>query len=203
MNTWMRNYLIFCHAAVPVMFLLIARRYHWHPELLTWQAIIVFGAASLPFTLPLLAYYVKAVGKDGIMMNSGVFSDTVDAPSKTKEEIKPEAATAAEPANAQAGAAKTLGDYSRPARKVLRTLWKFQREQFKDDFSQRWAFGVHPMAMDYPSFQTGVSELRFDGLILKDGRGMVFLTDKGIAFCRDNDNGIKGGGDVWDKFGPA
>lgn len=198
MNTWMRNYLIFCHLAVPVGFLVIARRAAHHPDSLTWPVLVLLAIAGLPFILPLLAYYVKGIGKDGVMMNN-VFDGTVPAPEKKAAGV---AVADAAPAVVEANIRK-IGDYSKPARKVIRTLWKFQRDQFKDDFSQRWAFGVHPMSMDYPQFRNGISELRFDGLIQYDGRGMVFLTDKGIAFCRDNDNGLAGGGDVWDKFGPA
>ncbi|MFM2294972.1 MAG: hypothetical protein RLZZ350_1385 [Verrucomicrobiota bacterium] len=201
MNTWMRNYLIFCHVAVLGAFVAAARFSYHHPTFLTWQSIILLAIAGLPFILPLLAYYVKGFGKDGVMMNN-VFDDSVDAPPGEKEGIVFKGVGISEPEKLPAPQTKMLGDYSKPARKVLRTLWKFQREQFKDDFSQRWAFGVHPLAMDHPQFQAGVSELRYDGLILKDGRGMVFLTDKGITFCRDNESGLAGG-DVWDKFGPA
>ena len=57
------------------------------------------------------------------------------------------------------------------------------------------------MALDYPQFNNGISELRFDGLVQNDGRGMVFLTDKGISFCRDNADVLSASGEVWDKFG--
>ena len=199
MNTWMRNYLIFCHVAVPIVFLSIAKKIVRHPGFLTWQTLVLLAIAGLPFVLPLLAYYVKGIGKDGVMMNN-VFDGTVPAPERKAAAV---AAAAATQGVAVGVNARKLGDYSKPARKVIRTLWKFQGEQFKDDFSQRWAFGVHPMAMDYPQFRNGVMELRFDGLIQYDGRGMVFLTDEGVAFCRENENGLVGSGDVWDKFGPA
>lgn len=199
MNTLMRNYLIFCHLAVPVSFFVIARRAANHPDSLTWPVLVLLALAGLPLILPLLAYYVKGIGKDGVMMNN-VFEATVPAPEK-KDGIA--LVTATTPEIAAQATIRKLGDYSKPARKVMRTLWKYQREQFKDDFSQRWAFGVHPMAMDYPQFRNGITELRFDGLVLYDGRGMVYLTDKGIEFCRANEDGLAGDGDTWDKFGPS
>ena len=192
MNKLMRNYLIFCHFAVPVVFFAAV----CNADNLTWQSIVVLVIASSPFILPLLAYYVKGFGKDGVMMNN-VFDGSVAAPKKAAVEA---AAIAPEPAQSPEGDAKTLGVYSKPARKILRTLRKYQA---KETPGQLWAFGVHPLALDYPQFQAGVSELRFDGLIQNDGRGMVYLTEKGIKFCSDNKSAFDGGGDTWDQFGPV
>ena len=192
MNKMMRNYLVACHLVLPVAFVLVAYLFRRHPTLLTWQVVVLLSLGGLPFILPLLSYYVKGFGKDGVMMNN-VFDGTVSAP--------PDAASIV--SNEGKSKEKTFSDYSKPARKVLRTLWKFQHEQFKGDFSQRWAFGVHPLAMDYPQFHSAIYELLFDGLILNDVRGMVFLSNNGVEFGKKNKAAIETDGDIWDRFGPA
>lgn len=192
-----RNYLIFCHIAVPFIFLGAARVVYLHPHFLHWEGVVLLAIAALPFLLPLLALYVKGVGKDGVIFNS-VFEGKVTAP-------EPSASIAAEKSSPKPAMPNhgTLAEYSKSARKVLRTLWKFQRDQFKDNFGQRWAFGVHPVSMDYPQFQMGSSELLWDHLVASDARGMVFLTDLGVEFCRSNQAELANDGDIWDKFGPA
>ncbi len=192
MNTMIRNYLMFCHLVLPAAFVTAAYLFRLHPTLLTSQVVVLLSVGALPFILPLLSYYVKGIGKDGVMMNN-VFDGSVSAPPEpTVDEIREEKAKG-----------KSFNDFSKPARKVLRTLWKFQHEQFKDDFRQRWAFGIHPLALDYPQFHSAIIELRFEGLILNDLRGMVFLSNSGVDFCKTNKDAIETAGDIWDRFGPA
>lgn len=192
MTTSIRKFLIFCHFALPIVFITAAATLHGYPKFLTWQVVVVLAIACLPFILPLLAYYVKGIGKDGVMMNN-IFDGSVPAP------VAPEAGEEKETTPNQ----KALADYSKPAKKVLRTLWKFQHEHFQEELSRRWAFGIHPSAMDFPQFYAAYRELNFDGLISMGPSGMVFLTDKGVDFCTLNNGELTKPGDIWDRFEPA
>ena len=95
-----------------------------------------------------------------------------------------------------------LKQHSKWARKVITTLWKFQIENFKEDTVKRWAFGVHPAAPDYQEFNQGVHELRYEGLVLLDPRGMVALSDKGLGFCQANKSELENNSDYWNQFSP-
>src|ERR1035438_1356240 len=138
MSTLVRRYLYFCHIAVPVVFFGAAALHYRDRLFLRWEFVVLIVIASLPFLLPLLALYIRGVGKDGVFFNN-VFSGPVFPPSGAGAQSF---TTAPVETAAQPSADKTLSDYTRAARKVLRTLWKFQREHFKDDFSKRWGFGV-------------------------------------------------------------
>ena len=199
MNAFVRRYLYFCHFAVPVLFLGAAVLHYYDRLFLRWEFVSLLTIAAIPFLLPLLALYIRGIGKDGVIFNN-VFSGSVFPATLTGVPIVPPSDPAAPPRTL---AKKTLSDYSRAARKVLRTLRRFQLDHFKEDTSKRWAFGVHPMAIDYDVFEAGTMELRRDGLIQDDGRGMVFLSDAGIDFCGKNAQGFDGGGDTWEKFGAA
>ena len=129
----------------------------------------------------------------------GAFASRVRRVDPVPAPVVPEAGKA----NETTQQTKLLTNYSKPARQVLRTLWRFQHEQFKEDFSRRWAFGIHPSAMDFPKFFAAYRELTFDGLISMGPRGMVFLTDKGVEFCKQNNSDLTENGDVWDSFVPA
>lgn len=186
---------VFCHIAVPFVFLLAFYYFQKFQETLTWQYIVLLGIAFLPILLPLLAFYVEEIGKDGFKLkrwNEGPVPESFSYASQPVPSPSPIQPTQ-----------RTLETYSRPARKVLRTLWTFQRQHFNNDFSRRWAFGIHPQAQDYLEYHTGITELHVAGLVENDRRGMVFLTDAGIDFCRNNPNVFCGGGDVWETFGPA
>ncbi|MAS92065.1 MAG: hypothetical protein CMO55_02620 [Verrucomicrobiales bacterium] len=88
----------------------------------------------------------------------------------------------------------------RDAKKVLRTLWKYQTEMFPD-YSARWGFGVGIGAPDYRNFQLGVDELRKFELASVDQKGFCYLTQRGIQFCEGNRDAIEVGGETYDDFG--
>jgi len=195
MTERMRNFLVFCHFALPGIFITTAATLHGYPNFLTWQVVVVLAIACLPIILPLLAFYVKGIGKDGVMMNN-VFTGSVTAPTEPAEQPNEQ------PDDTTTSRKKIFADYSTPAKKVLRTLWRFQHEQFNEDYSQRWAFGVHPASMDYPKFHAAYRELTFDGLINMGPKGLVFLSNTGVDFCKANKDSLKKG-DVWDSFDPV
>ena len=168
-----------------------------HRDYLRWELVVLLILASLPFLLPLLAFYVKEIGKDGVLFNSifeGTFDPTVVS------------LTANEPTPTGDGnetKVTPLSSHSKAARKVLRTLWKFQREHFKGELTPRWLFGIHPLSTDYPQFNSGAHELRWEKLIINDPRGMVGLSDLGVKYCQDNQKDLDASDDVWANFSPA
>ncbi len=82
------------------------------------------------------------------------------------------------------GAPSTLDEFLPAAKKVLRTLWKFQVEQFgPDDIGH----GVSPLgraAPDYQEFNLGITQLLMRGLVFLGYEVFVFLTEAGIDFCK-------------------
>jgi hypothetical protein len=106
---------------------------------------------------------------------------------KRQEEPQSQAITA-QPLTPQA-APQPLGlqpaDLSPAAAKILRTLWKYQKQTFQDDYSKRWLFGINPLVLDYASFLSGVSELIPRGLVaVSPENHLCMLTNEGIAYVQ-------------------
>lgn len=76
--------------------------------------------------------------------------------------------------------------------KILATLWRYQRQHFKEDTSKRWTFAVFPNATDYPSYLTGVAELLKSGLVaVVPGNYQVLLTNEGINYVQNHKNDVE------------
>jgi len=88
------------------------------------------------------------------------------------------------------GAVKPL---SIDAKAVLSTLWKHQKDYYKDDHTKgRWSFGLmmggSPL---YIKYLRGVCELMGKGLVgISPQNGQSLLTDEGIEFCKANPDEI-------------
>lgn len=85
-------------------------------------------------------------------------------------------------------------------KKVLATLWKYQKRQFPSSRTQRWTFGVGPGAPDYAAFSLGVIELTKQGLVELLANGQVMLSNTGLNFCEKFDAGISKWTDTYDRF---
>lgn len=83
-----------------------------------------------------------------------------------------------------------LDEYMPEAKKVLRTLWKYQVEHFGPDDIRRWGFSVGEGAQDYSEFLLGITQPLMEKLISVDSRGFVFLTNHGVAFCKEHNREI-------------
>lgn len=181
------------HIIVPALFLFLAYLAIGTWFVLTWELIVTVAIASLPFNLVLLSRYIKH-----IKIGNHEY-ESADARDISKEDVAKLQGVAPEPE----GDAPTYGNLTRHAKKVLRTLWTYQRQHFGTQDSRRWGFGVHPSAPDYPQFRIGATELLQVGLTVESDKGLVFLNEKGMAFCRQNKNAIDGGGDLWTSFTEA
>ena len=75
--------------------------------------------------------------------------------------------------------------------KVLATLWQYQRQFFKNDYTKRWTFAVGPAAPDYPFYLRGVAALVSEGLgTVSPENNHVLLTNEGINYCEQHPNDL-------------
>lgn len=88
------------------------------------------------------------------------------------------------------------------ARKVLKTLWKFQLELFPD-YKNRFGFKVDPASEEFRFFNKGRNELTQYGLVATDYRLFCGLTEGGIKFCKENTAQIEKEANYYDRFGPG
>jgi hypothetical protein len=80
------------------------------------------------------------------------------------------------------------GLLSDSAKKVLATLWRYQRQLFGTDMTKRWTFEVSPFAPDYREYLSGLSELVNRGLAsVSPETHQAMLTNEGITYARGNE----------------
>jgi hypothetical protein len=72
------------------------------------------------------------------------------------------------------------------AKKILATLWRYQKQTFKDDYSLRWTFALYPHAPEYSKYKKGVEELINLFFIQRQADRQVLLTNEGIQFIEDH-----------------
>ena len=66
-------------------------------------------------------------------------------------------------------------------KKILRTLWRYQKLSFPGDYSKRWTFKVFANTPGYPAFLTAVSGLLIKGSIsMNPENEQCALTNEGI-----------------------
>lgn len=149
---------------------------------LEWPTLAVIALAGTPVIIPVLARYIAAIKKTEKGWEFLFREDILGLPSEQIERVIEIQAKQIE----QPRAEKPLDKYSQHAKRILATLWKYQKEQFGEDDLRRWGFGVGRLAPDFVTFSTGRDELAFDRLIYPDPRGMVYLTNEGVEFCKKN-----------------
>jgi hypothetical protein len=147
--------------------------------------ICLAAIALSPWMLRLLASYLSEfnIGLKGV---SGKTKTAV----RNKDEIEP--AAPIHLANQQPAAVveSEFAELLPQAKKVLRTLWKYQVECFGPDDVRRWGFAVGTGAPDYHEFSLGITQLLMQHLVSLDARGFVFLTEAGVDFCKQHNQEI-------------
>jgi len=69
-------------------------------------------------------------------------------------------------------------------RKILATLWRYQKQHFPNDPSKRWTFLVRPNAPAYAQYLGGLSALVASGLVVVDPETQhAMLSNEGLAAC--------------------
>lgn len=77
---------------------------------------------------------------------------------------------------------------SADAKKILATLWKYQKQTFEDNKIKRWTFRLFPNATMYPNYLAGLSELLKLGLVsIATENEQCMLTNEGIDFVKKSD----------------
>lgn len=188
---------IFCWLIVPIVFgyfcfLSITKKFD-----VSKLQIFLAAIALSPWMLKLLARYMSEfnIGLKGV---SGKTREGV----RNKDEL--EGRKLIEFVNEKAP--KTESEFGKllpQTKKVLRTLWKYQVEQFGPDDIRRWGFAVSAAAPDYNDFGLGVLELLRQQLAATDSRGLVFLTNAGVDFCKKHNAEIVSYPDNYSHFSPA
>lgn len=196
-------YLIICHVVIPAAFGYAAWLHFCDRLFLRWEYVVLIVLATLPFLLPLLSLYIRGVGKDGLLLHDP-FQDRSKAPDVDRVASQSKDAVAKhEPGDAEARKkVERFADLSPKAKKVLRTLWRFQQEQFGENDQRRWGFRISSSAPDFSFFRIGATELLTLGFVGENDRGLVFLSSEGVEFCKRVRGELDGGGDYWQNFGP-
>ena len=81
----------------------------------------------------------------------------------------------------------TAGTFNTMEKKILSTLWHYQKLHNKDDETQRWTFGVHPYAPEYPEYLEAISKLIKRRLVsIHPDTYQCLLTSIGIEFLKNH-----------------
>lgn len=191
-----------CWLIAPCVFSYLAFLSIHRKEQITVMQVALASLALLPWLLRLLSRYLSEfnIGPAGV---SGKTREGV----VNRDEIEKKVLVTAINTQRLIPATLPKDDKFDPllpqTKKILRTLWKFQVEQFGVDDIRRWGFGVGTGAPDYLSFCLGLQELLKDNFVAIDSRGLVFLSNEGLQFCKDHSSEISLYPHFYDKFGSA
>src|SRR5438445_8553813 len=126
--------------------------------------------------LPWLSHFFKKFKVPGII--EGESHDRVQ--SSTSSPTPPKILIANEKSDSAPASAR-FRDLAPESRKILRTLWRYQKDLFKNDYSRRWTFAVRPSAPAYHEYLDGISPLLKLGLISVSPETLqCMLTNEGI-----------------------
>jgi len=142
---------------------------------LNWIHVALLVVALFPWYL----HAIRTLKVGGTEVEFDRAQDTTDqlppAPSAPSTPAQPTSAPAGDP----------LADPN--ARRILATLWRYQRQHFANDDTRRWTFTVHPFAPAYPDFVTGLALLLRRGLaVVAPENNHCMLSNEGLAFCRQH-----------------
>jgi len=86
---------------------------------------------------------------------------------------------------------------SSDAKKILATLWKYQKPYFKDDKIKRWTFRVFSNSFHYTSYLSGLVELLKYGLVaINSENEQCMLTNEGISLV-ETDPSLQNYADIY------
>jgi hypothetical protein len=78
------------------------------------------------------------------------------------------------------------------ARKVIATLWRYQKQHAADNPNVRWTFALAPNAPSFPEYLRGIAQLVSLGLAaVSPENHQSMLTNEGIRYCSENDAEIE------------
>jgi hypothetical protein len=182
---------------VPFLFLgSIALLHIWGVVKVDTYGLALLILACLPAILPIIARSIKTfkISKEGMEVATTLADFEGKIISKDgKLEIA---------ANSR-DSEETTFPYPVASRRILATLWFYQKEGFGENSLKRWGFGVGLGASDYSEFQSGVTPLTQDKMVHVDQRGICYLTNEGMDFCREKKASLEAQGPFYKHFAPA
>lgn len=85
-------------------------------------------------------------------------------------------------------------------KKVLATLWKYQKIHFPRNPEQRWTFTVGSNSPHYTQFSYGFLLLGAKGLATVAPSGQILLSNQGFNYCQAHDAEISRWPETYDNF---
>ena|SRR5205823_6286226 len=163
---------------------LIVLRYCYPPFPVDATSLGLFGLAVLPW----LTLFFKKFKVPGIVEGEAhdrAQGSTPPTPPKMATE-KNEKVPEAQP--------QRFKGLPASAQKILRTLWRYQKQLYKEDYSRRWTFAIFPTAPGYPEYLAGLSVLlRMNLISMNPENHQSALTNEGIILMESlTDDDTKG-----------
>ena len=154
---------------------LMALRYFYPAYPVDTTTLGLLGLSVLPW----LSLFFKKFKVPGIV--EGESHDRVQ--SSTSSPAPPRIVNAVNEKAASASPSARFPSFAPDSQKVLRTLWRYQKDLFKNDHSRRWTFAVRPSAPEYHRYLDGISPLLKQGLISVSPETLqCMLTNEGVIF---------------------
>lgn len=145
-------------------------------------SLIILGLAILPW-LPI--FFIKFKLPGGFEAEADRQQGKTDSPAPPAQPTKE--------LQSQKPSVISLSDLNSEAKKIIRTLWKYQQELFHDKPEARWTFAVFHNADVYASYTIGLGQLLELGLVSlakNQTSAQCMLTNEGMTFCKDNTKNI-------------
>mgnify|MGYP006449647741 FL=1 len=197
MNEKPRDWLIsLSHFIVPGVFGYLAYLELFSVVTVRWETIVIFCLLSSPFLMLLASRYIKKVKWGDKELEIQSTSSTKQYVDELEMEIETPAPAVTKPSTLNL---LSYNAVSKPGKKILRTLWHYQKQHFGADSDKRWGFTIRGEGPEAKDFDFGVFTLLQQDAIIQDEQGMVFLTESGIEFCKNNPSFVESG-DIFVKF---
>jgi hypothetical protein len=156
-------------SAIALLILIV--RPIWPGKILLDQGTLVLLALA---ALPWLTLFFKTISIPGV----------VDAQTRERSQGATQKPL---PPMVEPQPAAAVSALSPNVKKVLATLWRYQRQTFGNDIMKRWTFAVHPCSRDYPPFLSGLSEAVNRGWVaVSPETHQCMLTNEGLAYIEAN-----------------
>lgn len=191
-SDWLIN---LSHLIVPGIFGYLAYLELFSVVTVRWKTIVIFCLLSSPFLLLLASRYIKKVKWGDKELEIQSTSSTKHYVDELGMKINPPALAVTKPTTLNL---LSYSAVSATGKKILRTLWHYQKQKFGADSDKRWGFTIRGQGPEAKDFEFGVFTLLQQNAIIQDQQGMVFLTESGIEFCKQNPSFVESG-DIFTK----
>ena len=144
--------------------------------------LLAFVALS---AAPWMGGIFESISKDGVKYRQQGFTPA-----------QPAALIAPLPANPPSAFSQMLLQ----EKKVLATLWKYQKKHSQNHPNERWTFTVRAGSPEYHDFSLGELLLFVKHYAAAAPSGQIMLTEEGYTFCQTNDVEISAWPITYDTF---